>query len=81
VVPGEPPPKPAPRDVPPPDFEDGGAAETGPLAADAIEKVNAGAQLTYALYHRDADWWKDQPDSVVRAYMRACTAYGVGGGS
>lgn len=48
------------------------------LAADVIEKVNAGAQLTYALYHAGKEWWRDQPPSIVRACMRAQRAYGVG---
>jgi hypothetical protein len=49
------------------------------LAADLVEKVNAGAQLAYALYHRDPEWWRDQPTSVIRAYTRATKAYGIGG--
>jgi hypothetical protein len=49
------------------------------LEADAIEKANAGAQLVYALYHRDAEWWRDQPRSVIKAYARASAAYGIGG--
>lgn len=49
------------------------------LESDAIEKANAGAQLVYALYHRDAEWWRDQPRDVVKAYARASAAYGIGG--
>lgn len=55
---------------------------TGPVdmvSTNLIEKVDAGAQLAFALYHRDPQWWKDQPLSIIKAYMRACEAYGIGG--
>jgi hypothetical protein len=53
-----------------------------PLAADAIDKVNAGAALAYAIYHcpkGDVKAFFDaMPDGVARAYMKACEAYGIG---
>lgn len=50
------------------------------LSADAIEKINAGAALAYALYHigEHLDWLKNAPETVRRANMRAQAAYGIG---
>lgn len=48
------------------------------LQEDLAGKVNAGAQLTYALFHLPVEWWKqEQPWSLLRAYMNACAAYGI----
>ena len=49
-----------------------------PAASDLIEKANAGAALAYAIYHSPADVVGNLPDSLLRAYTRACEAYGIG---
>lgn len=49
-----------------------------PLAADAIDKVNAGAALAYAIYHSSAAEVTAMPDRVLKAYMKACDAYEIG---
>jgi hypothetical protein len=64
------------------DFQDGLTA--GVLAidvmADTKAKVDAGAALTFAMFHvrrEDVDWIKAMPAKVMHAYQRACTVYGV----
>lgn len=55
---------------------------TDPLTGDAIDKVNAGAALAYAIYHCPKDdaagFFVSMPNGVVKAYMKACEAYGIG---
>lgn len=52
------------------------------LEQDAIAKLNAGAQLTFALYSLPKDvalaLFKDAPVAFTKAYMAAQEAYGVG---
>jgi hypothetical protein len=52
------------------------------LQASLVEKIDAGTQLVYALYHvhgkDQLDWLKAAPDPVHRANARAQSAYGVG---
>ena len=50
-----------------------------PLAGDVIAKVNAGARLTYAMYHAGKAWHLDDafPETVRRAYKAACDAFEV----
>jgi hypothetical protein len=50
----------------------------GTATEDTLEKLAAGAQLVYALYHSGAETIRSLPDPVTRAYVRACAAYGVG---
>lgn len=48
------------------------------VMADTKAKVDAGAALTFALYHAgpDAlDWIKSMPPGVARAYARASSAF------
>jgi hypothetical protein len=61
---------------PPPEYY---AAAGAVIGADHIEKLNAGAALTYALHQCPQDWWRSEkpPLDVVRAYLRACLAYGI----
>ncbi len=51
------------------------------LGRDAIEKINAGAALTFGLYSLPADKIKalltDAPPGFVDAFGRAQSAYGV----
>jgi hypothetical protein len=53
------------------------------LARDVIAKVNAGAQLTAAVWSlpKDVvlDLFKAAPKSFTNAYGNACEAYGIGG--
>lgn len=53
----------------------------GPLISDAIDKINAGAALAYAIYHcPKADvkaFFDAMPDGVIKAYAAACDAYGI----
>lgn len=49
------------------------------VAADSVDKINAGAALVHALYHCNLEAINALPMSVLRAYAIACTAYGVGG--
>lgn len=60
-----------------PEFE----ALLGIATADTLEKVDAGAQLVYALYHVPADTIRQvldlMPQSFTRALARAHAAYGV----
>lgn len=53
------------------------AGSVDPLAGDAVAKVNAGARLTYALFHSGAATLHALPDAVLRAYRYACVAYEV----
>lgn len=52
-----------------------------PLTGDVIDKVNAGAALAYAIYHcPKADikaFFDAMPNGVVKAYAKACDAYGI----
>jgi hypothetical protein len=48
------------------------------LGANLAAKIDAGAALVYALYHSGGDFVKDMPLPLMRAYMKACKAYGVG---
>jgi hypothetical protein len=48
------------------------------VGANLIAKVDAGAQLVYALYHQSAEFHRDLPLSLLRAYTKACKAYGIG---
>jgi hypothetical protein len=52
------------------------------LEQDVIAKVNAGAQLTFAVWSLPKDvvsaLFKDAPASFSKAYGAACDAYGVG---
>ena len=52
--------------------------DPGIVQSDIVEKVNAGAQLVYALWHCDKDTILALPDTVHRALARAQAAYGVG---
>lgn len=49
-----------------------------PLASDAIDKINAGAALAYAIYHSPADVVSNLPRGVLDAYGKACDAYDIG---
>ena len=55
---------------------------TDPLTGDAIDKVNAGAALAYAIYHCPKDdvkaFFDAMPKGVVTAYQKACVAYSIG---
>lgn len=55
------------------------------IEQDVIAKVNAGAQLTFAVWSLPKDTvlalFKDAPSSFTKAYGAACQAYGVGGRS
>jgi hypothetical protein len=61
---------------PPPEYF---AAAGAVIGADHIEKLNSGAALTFALYQCPKAWWKAEalPLDVVRAYIRACQAFGI----
>jgi hypothetical protein len=43
-----------------------------------VAQANAGAALAYAIYHCTGEFVAGLPAPVVSAYMRACTAYGIG---
>ena len=47
------------------------------VSADAVQKIDAGAMLVYALYHSSTDLITGLPDSVLKAYGQACEAYGI----
>jgi hypothetical protein len=47
------------------------------LDGDAIEKLNAGAMLVFALHHCSADFLASAPDPVLDAYGRACAAFDI----
>lgn len=48
------------------------------LVKDMTTKVDAGAQLIYALYHMGGEWWKRElTRGFWRAYENACAAYGL----
>lgn len=53
------------------------------LEQDAIAKVNAGAQLTFAVWSLPKDivlpLMRDAPQAFQHAYMAALNAYGIGG--
>lgn len=49
-----------------------------PLTSDAIDKINAGAALAYAIYHSSAEVVGGLPRGVIDAYGKACDAYGIG---
>lgn len=51
---------------------------TDPLTGDAIDKINAGAALAYAIYHSPADVVTGLPPSILDAYGKACDAYSIG---
>lgn len=57
-----------------PEFE----ALLGTATEATLEKLDAGAQLVYALYHCSAEVITGLPDPVHRAIMRAQVAYNVG---
>jgi hypothetical protein len=65
-----------------PDLDPEFRALLGTATQDTLDKVNAGAALTYALYHTPKDQavalFEMLPRSVVTAYMDACEAYGIG---
>lgn len=69
-------------DLPAPDGPAPGAVDHDQVVADVVKQANAGAALAYALYHAPAAWWTNReapvPDPVVRAYAKACKAYGIG---
>lgn len=44
---------------------------------DTVEKLNAGAALTFALYHTDADLLGRLPGPVAQALARAQVAWGI----
>lgn len=67
-----------------PEAEEFATAVGALLGTDAIEKINAGAQLIYALYHhpRAKDLFTNDEfmtQGLAGAYMRAQSAYGIGG--
>jgi hypothetical protein len=51
------------------------------LQADAIDKINAGAALIFALYQAPGDWivplLNTAPRAVIDAYQRASEVYHV----
>lgn len=47
------------------------------LERDLIRKVDAGAYLTYALYHAPVEWLKTAPGVVLHAIARAQAAYAI----
>jgi ABC-type sugar transport system substrate-binding protein len=65
-----------------PELSDDLKALLGTATEDTLAKVNAGAALTYAIYHCPKDqvdaFFKAMPTGVVKAYAKACNAYGIG---
>lgn len=61
-----------------PEFE----ALLGTATQDTLAKLDAGAALVYAIYHTPKDqieaFFGAMPESVVKAYNKACAAYRVG---
>lgn len=61
--------------------EDYSAAAGALLAEDAIRKIDAGARLTYALYHLPRDTvtalFKDASPGFIKAYDQATSAFGI----
>jgi len=59
------------------------AADASWVERDAIRKINAGAQLTFAVWSlpKDVvlDLFKNAPTAFQKAYMAATEAYGIGG--
>lgn len=53
------------------------------IEQDAIAKINAGAQLTFAVWSLPQDTvlalFKDAPQAFIKAYAAAQQAYGIGG--
>jgi hypothetical protein len=53
-------------------------SDPGIVQANIVEKIDAGAQLVYALYHSGKDAILALPDPAAKALARAQRAYGVG---
>lgn len=65
-----------------PELSEEARALLGSATEDTLGEVNAGAALVYAIYHTPkADvvgFFDAMPEAVIKAYMKACEAYGVG---
>lgn len=53
-------------------------AEPMRVATDLVRQANSGAALAHAIYHSGAKFVLSMPEPVIRAYIAACNAYGIG---